>query len=289
MIDRVEFGRTGHQSTRLLFGGASLAGVNQKEADETLEDLLEYGVNHIDTAASYGEAELRIGSWMPKHRDRFFLATKTEKRTYRDAMEELENSRRRLKSDTIDLWQMHVLVDEDGWQTAMGRDGALKAFREAKQKGYVRYLGVTGHGVMAPGFHKRSLEKYPFDSVLLPWNYTMSLNRPYGSDFHSLAQICSERKIAVQTIKSICRRPWPDENRNRATWYQPLEEQEEINLAVSFVLSDPHFFLNSVGDIHLLPKVLKAAQSYCEGLIPVPETTELEMLKDRREMEALFV
>ena len=289
MIEKMAFGKTGHHSTRVLFGGASLADVSQREADATLDLLLEYGINHIDTAASYGEAELRIGPWLSKYRDRFFLATKTEKRTYSEAREELENSRIRLKTDTIDLWQMHVLVDEEGWQTAMGKDGALKAFIEAKEKGYIKYLGVTGHGVRAPEFHLRSLERYPFDSVLLPWNYTMSLNKQYASDFNSLIKICDERKVALQTIKSICRRPWPEGEHNRATWYQPLEEQEDIDLAVSFVLSNPQFFLNSVGDIHILPRVLKAAEKFSEGLSPVPKQSDMAALKEKRRMEPLFV
>ena len=271
------------------YSGSRLAGVSQREADETLDLLLEHGINHIDTAASYGDAELRIGPWMSKYRDQFFLATKTEKRTYKGAMEELENSRKRLKTDTIDLWQMHVLVDEEGWQTAMGENGALKAFIEAKKKGYVKYLGVTGHGVQAPGFHLRSLEKYPFDSVLLPWNYTMSLNKEYSSDFNTLAQICLKKNIAVQTIKSICRRPWPAGEQNRATWYQPLEEQEDIDLAISFVMSNPQLFVNSAGDIHILPRVLKAAQKFTESQSSVPDSAELEALKDKQNMAPLFV
>ncbi|MBI9102165.1 MAG: aldo/keto reductase [Spirochaetales bacterium] len=260
MIETNEFGHTGHLSTRVLFGGASFWDVSQKEADKILELLLEHGINHIDTAASYGDAELRIGPWMKKNRDKFFLATKTEERTYRGALEELENSRRRLDSDVIDLWQMHVLVDEDGWQTAMGADGALKAFLEARDKGLVRFLGVTGHGVQAPEFHLKSLEKYAFDSVLLPWNYSMSLNESYSEGFRKLKKLCAERKAAVQTIKSICRRPWPEGVKNRATWYQPLEEQDDIDLAVAFILSESQLFLNAVGDIDLLPKVLAAAK-----------------------------
>ena len=288
MIEQKEFGGTGHRSTRILFGAAALAKVSQRDADETLDYLLDYGINHIDTAASYGDAELRIGPWMSKYRDRFFLATKTEKRTYHEAMEELENSRRRLNTDTIDLWQMHVLVDEEGWLTAMGEEGALNAFVEAREKGYVKYLGVTGHGVQAPSFHLRSLEVHPFDSVLLPWNYEMSLNRRYHSDFNALVKACSEKNIAVQTIKSLCRRPWPEGVKNRATWYQPLEEQDDIDIAVSYILSRPELFLNSVGDIHLLPRVLKAGKAFSQGSISAPEPSELQALKDRTGMEALF-
>lgn len=288
MINKHPFGKTGHQSTQLLFGGAALGKVSQKETDKTMELILEYGVNHIDTAASYGEAERRIGPWMKTHRDNFFLATKTEKRTYKEAWQELENSRKRLQTDVIDLWQMHVLVDEEGWQTAMGPDGALKAFLEAREKGIVRFLGVTGHGLQAPLFHMRSLEKHDFNSVLLPWNYPMSLNRDYRANFEQLAQLCRQKEVALQTIKSICRRPWPEGVKNRDTWYQPLEEPEAIYQAVAYILSDSQMFLNSVGDINVLPYVLEGARLFSEGKLKAPTTEEMELLSEKQEMSPLF-
>lgn len=288
MIEQMRFGKTEHKSTRTLFGAAALAQVSQKDADKTLEILFRYGINHIDTAASYGEAELRIGPWMRHHRDSFFLATKTEERTYSGAMKELENSRKRLESDVIDLWQMHVLVDEEGWQTAMGPDGALKAFIEAKERGWVRFLGVTGHGVQAPDFHKRSLERYPFDSVLLPWNYPMSLNRNYSRSFEELKKICREKDIIMQTIKSCCRRPWPEGVKNRATWYEPLEKQEDINRAVAYILSDPQFFLNTAGDIDILPLVLQAAADYTNRSFSAPTSQEMEEMAETLSMAPLF-
>ena len=288
MIEKAPFGKTGHESTRVLFGGASLARENQIDSDKTLELLFRYGINHIDTAASYGDAELRIGPWMAKHREKFFLATKTEKRTYRGAWEELENSRRRLQSDVIDLWQMHVLVDEEGWQTAMGPDGALKAFLEAREKGIVRFLGVTGHGVQAPDFHLRSLEEHDFDAVLLPWNYPMSLNREYKTKFERLAEICREKEVALQTIKSICRRPWPEGVKTRETWYEPLEEADDIALAVSYILGNGQMFLNSVGDIRLLPRVLEAAEAYSNRQMAAPGGQEMGQLLIKRDMAPLF-
>ncbi|MBF9015764.1 MULTISPECIES: aldo/keto reductase [unclassified Oceanispirochaeta] len=288
MIAKSPFGKTAHNSTRTLFGAAALAEVSQADADRTLDLLFRYGINHIDTAASYGEAELRIGPWMPKHRDKFFLATKTEMRTYSGAMKELENSRKRLQSDVIDLWQMHVLVDEEGWQTAMGPDGALKAFIEAKEKGWVRFLGVTGHGVQAPDFHRRSLEVHPFDSVLLPWNFPMSLNENYSRSFNELKKICMEKEIVMQTIKATCRRPWPVGKQNRATWYEPLEEQGDINRAVSYILSDPQLFLNTAGDIDILPRVLQAAADFSEGKITDPSDAEMAAMAEKLTMAPLF-
>ncbi len=262
MIEKIEFGRTGHLSTRTLFGAAALGQVTQTEADQTLEVLLAFGINHIDTAASYGDAELRIGPWMKEHRQHFFLATKTEKRTYQGAKEELHRSLERLRVDSVDLWQMHILVDPVEWATAMGPGGALEAFIEAREQGLVRFLGVTGHGTTTAAMHMRSLERFDFDSVLLPYNYTMMQNAQYAADFTALVAVCQERKVAVQTIKGITRGPWGDKPHNRATWYEPLEKQSEIDTAVHYVLNRPNFFLNTAGDIHLLPKVLDAASRF---------------------------
>lgn len=265
MIPTLEFGSTGHVSTRTLFGAAALGRVSQEDADRTLEVLLKYGVNHIDTAASYGESELRIGPWMPAHRDKFFLATKSGKRTYDEAMEELHNSLERLQVDQVDLWQMHNLNNEEEWQVAMGPGGALEAFIEAKEKGLTRFIGVTGHGTIIPKMHLRSLEKYAFDSVLLPYNYTMMQNPDYAAGFEALYALCQERGIAVQTIKSIARGPWGEKERSRATWYEPLEDPALIDKAVQWALDRPGIFINTVGDINILPLVLDAASRYEAG------------------------
>ena len=193
MIEKIPFGRTGHLSTRTLFGAAALSKVSQAEADSTLEVLLDYGVNHIDTAVMYGEAELRIGPWMEDHRGDFFLATKTEERTYQGAWDELQGSLERLRTDHVDLWQMHVLINPEEWEVAMGPGGALEAFIEAREKGLTRYLGVTGHEVTVAAMHLRSLERFDFDSVLLPYNYPMMQNPQYATDFEALINLCKNR------------------------------------------------------------------------------------------------
>ena len=285
MIKKQVFGRTGHQSTRTLFGAAALGRVSQDEADRTLELLLDYGVNHIDTAASYGDAELRIGPWMKEHRQNFFLATKTEQRTYQGAWDELRRSLNRLQVDAVDLWQMHVLVDPADWETAMGPGGALEAFVEARDKGLVRFLGVTGHGLTVPAMHRRSLERFEFDSVLLPWNYMEMQDPHYAADFEALVSLCEERQVAVQTIKSLLRRPWGDRPQTRSTWYEPLEAQADIDRAVHLILGRPGLFLNTVGDIHLLPKVLDAAARFESA----PAAEEMVELAAERQMEPLFV
>ncbi len=235
MIDRLPFGRTGHDSTRTLFGGAAFKQTTeQDEADRTLVVLLEHGVNHIDTARGYGggNSETLIGAWMGDRRDEFFLATKTGQRTREGAEEDLATSLEQLRTDRVDLIQLHNLTDEEQWQTALGPDGALEALVAARERGQVRFIGVTGHGLVAPRMHSRSLERFPFDSVLLPYNYPLSQNSEYDEDVQRLLELCTERQVAVQIIKSIARRPWGEGERTRGPWYEPLEEPEDIQKAV---------------------------------------------------------
>lgn len=284
MIPQHPFGRTGHNSTRTLFGAAALGRVTQAEADQTLDLLLEYGVNHIDVAASYGDAELRVGPWMRRYRDQFFLATKTEKRTYREAKEELQRSLERLQVSQIDLWQMHILVNPDEWQVAMGPGGALEAFVEAREQGLVRFLGVTGHGVTIADMHRQSLERFDFDSVLLPYNYAMMQNQEYAAAFDSLLTLCQTRNVAVQTIKSLTRGPWGDKPRTHSTWYEPFTDLTEIDTAIHWVLNRPGIFLDTVGDIHLLPYVLDAASRF----VARPQA-ELDATIAQIPMEPLFM
>lgn len=285
MITKQPFGRTGHISTRTLFGAAALWDVTQSQADRVLDLLLEYGVNHIDTAASYGDAELRIGPWMKHHRQDFFLATKTEKRTYQEAWDELRRSFDRLRVDSVDLWQMHVLVDPQEWEVAMGPGGALEAFIKAREEGLVRFLGVTGHGTNVAAMHLRSLERFDFDSVLLPYSYIMMQNPQYAADFESLLTVCQQRNVAVQTIKAVARGPWGDKPKSRTTWYEPLEAQADIDKAVHWVLSRPGLFLNTVGDIDLLPKVLDAASRFKAA----PADADMEAATKEAEITPLFV
>lgn len=262
MIPLMEFGITGHKSSRTIFGGAAFWSVSQDEADNTLDLLLEYGVNHIDTAASYGDSELRIGPWMREHRKTFFLATKTDKRTYLDAKEELHKSLDRLKVDYVDLWQMHNLVNLDQWETAQNDGGTIDAFIEAKEEGLVRFIGVTGHGLAAPRRHLQSLEQYKFNSVLLPYNFIMMQDEKYASDFAKLEKYCVENKVAIQTIKTLSKGPLGDKKSKHAVWYDPLDDPQSIANAVNWSLGNPNVFLNTVGDIHLLKYVLEAASQF---------------------------
>ena len=268
MIATQPFGNTGHESSRIVFGAAALARASQEEADVALALLLERGVNHIDVAASYGEAELRVGPWMEDHRSDFFLATKTGERTYRGAADQIRRSLERLRVDRIDLLQLHNLVKEEEWEVAMGPEGALRAAVEAREEGLVRFIGVTGHGTRVAEMHLRSLERFAFDSVLLPCNFTMLYQPDYRRDFDQLISICAERGVAVQTIKSIARRRWQDgDGSPRFSWYEPLRDPEAIGRAIGFVLSRPGLFLNSSSDATLLRATLDAASEL--GTAPV--------------------
>jgi aryl-alcohol dehydrogenase-like predicted oxidoreductase len=284
MIEKALFGRTGHESTRIVFGAAALGSVTQAEADRTMELLLEYGINHIDTAASYGDAELRLGPSMPRYRKRFFLATKTGERTYQAARDEFHRSLERLQVDSVDLIQLHYLVDPEEWKVAMGPGGALEALIEARQQGLTRFIGVTGHDLAVPAMHLRSLERFDFDSVLLPYNFPLMQNPQYAADFERLSAVCRERNVAVQTIKGLTRRPWGDRPQTRACWYEPLEEQADVDLAVHYILGRPGIFLNTVGDIYVLPKVLNAATRFKAR----PSDEQMQALVARQDMAPLF-
>ncbi|MCX6654860.1 MAG: aldo/keto reductase [Candidatus Bathyarchaeota archaeon] len=285
MIRIQPFGSTEHNSSATIFGAAALSRVTQDVADETLNLLDRYGVNHIDVAASYGDAELRIGPWMERRRGDFFLATKTEMRNYTDAKTGFQKSLRRLRVKGVDLIQLHNLTHPDEWEAAMGVDGALKALKEAKEQGLTRFIGVTGHGLFAPSMHMKSLKKYDFDSVLLPWNYVLYKDERYRREFNSLLKTCRDKGVAVQTIKSLTRGPWGEKRHTAETWYEPFEEQKDINLAVSWVLGQGTIFLNTTGDVRLLPKALEAASLNA----PKPIDAEMEDLFKRTHMSRLFV
>jgi len=285
MITQQPFGRTGHMSTRIIFGGAALWVATQDEADRVLDLILEYGINHIDTAPSYGDSELRIGPWMDQHRKQFFLATKTLERGYQGARDEIQRSLERLHTDQIDLLQLHYLVKPEEWEVAMGPGGALEAAIEAREQGLIRFIGVTGHDVPIARMHLRSLERFDFDSVLLPYSYMLMQNPEYAADFEALMSVCQQRNVAVQTIKGVTRRPWGDQPKTHQTWYQPLTDQTAIDHAVHWILGRPGIFLNTAGDMTVLPKVLDAASRFQAA------PTEAVMQADlaNQEMAPLFV
>jgi len=284
MIPTLPFGRTGHDSTRTIFGAAAFWDTPQKDVDATMDLLLQNGVNHVDTAASYGRSQELLGDWIRRNGRPFFLATKTEQRTRQAAYDEIRRSLDLLHVTQVDLIQLHALHEEADWQAAFGPGGVIQAVFQAREEGIVRFIGVTGHGVQIPEFHLRSLAQFDFDSLLLPYSYVMMQNPQYARGFDKVLAICKERNIAVQTIKGVTRSPWNDMQPTRTTWYRPLEHQADIDLAVHWILGNPQVFLNTVGDIHILPCVLDAARRFEAR----PSDRQMQALADRLEMEPLF-
>ncbi|MCU1399091.1 MAG: Aldo/keto reductase [Acidimicrobiales bacterium] len=272
MISTQPFGRTGHDSTRVIFGAAALGGMSQSRADQTLAVMSAAGINHIDTAASYGESELRLRDFLSDHRTDHFLATKTGERTGSAARRELETSLERLGVDHVDLIQLHNLVEPEEFEVAHGAGGAVEALVAARDEGLVRWIGVTGHGTRIADMHLRSLDRFDFDSVLLPYNASMMQNPAYATAFDALVARCATRRVAVQTIKSVARRRWPAESTEpHYAWYEPLPEGDALRRGVAFVLNREGLFLNTSSDGRLLPAIIAAATAD----LPMPTDSEL--------------
>ncbi|MFC1891419.1 aldo/keto reductase [Thermodesulfobacteriota bacterium] len=284
MIEKIPFGKTGHQSSRVIFGSVSLGGLSQYEADKVLDLILEFGVNHIDTAPMYGETELLLGPWMKKYRDQFFLATKINEIRYQSAKEQFERSLERLQVSNVDLLQFHNLTDVSYREMLMGPGGGLEFMVEAKEKGLAKYIGITGHGLQTPNLHRQTLDRFLFDSILLPCNYLLMQDSIYAEEFQKLTTYCREHQIAVQTIKSTARGYWGNKERNRRSWYEPLTDENAITKCVHWVLSIPDIFLIPGGSLQELPKVLKAADSFERR----PSTEEMNNLVDEMNMQTLF-
>ena len=286
------FGPTGHRSTRVIFGAAALGAMSQGRADATLAQVHDWGVNHIDTAASYGESEDRLRPWLATHRDDVFLATKTGERAGAAARAELERSLERMGVDRVDLIQLHNLVEPDEWERVFEPDGAIAALAAARDEGLVGHIGVTGHGLRIAHMHLRSLERFDFASVLLPVNYVLLELPDYRRDVEQLLEVCRDRNVAVQTIKSIARGRWGDGDGARFSWYDPLTDPAAISRAVRFVLSYPTMFLNTTSDARLLPAIVDAATGdltrptdaelradvEAEGITPLFDGAELERI-----------
>jgi aryl-alcohol dehydrogenase-like predicted oxidoreductase len=242
-------------------------------------------VNHVDTAASYGESEIRLRPFLADHRHDLFLATKTGEREADAARSSLERSLERMGVDHVDLIQLHNLVEEEDWQTAFGAGGAVEALHRAQEEGLVRHLGVTGHGTWAPSMHLRSLDAFAFDSVLAPYNFTMMAQPEYRADFERLATACSDRGVALQTIKSVARGRWGDDSGPRFSWYEPLQDDAAIRRAVHWVLGRPDVFLNTSSDGRLLRPTLEAARDAA----PAPDDAAMQSDVASFGIEPLFV
>ena len=237
-MERRRLGRLGHMSSVLIYGGAALAEVSQEVADQSIEHALEAGINHFDTAAAYGESELRLGPWMPSIRERIFLATKTGDRTATGAYDSIRRSLERLRVDSVDLIQLHSVGDIGDLDRATGAGGALEGALRAKDDGVVGAIGITGHGMKAPAVHREALRRFPFDTVLTPYNYRLTLEPEYARDFEALVDEIKVQDAGLMIIKALARNLWrTGEPRLHATWYEPLDEQPAIEAAVAFALA----------------------------------------------------
>jgi aryl-alcohol dehydrogenase-like predicted oxidoreductase len=260
MLPSAEFGRTGHRSSRVIFGAAALGGMSESRAIKTLDLVASHGVNHVDTAAMYGSSEDHLKPWLADHRSEIYLATKTQERIGSVARAELERSLERMGVNQIDLIQLHNLVEPDEWETAFSKGGAVEALSQARAEGLVRFIGVTGHGLRIPSMHLRSLAEFDFDAVLFPFNHSLLSIDQYRDDVTALREMCRARNIATQTIKAVARRRWDDGTESHRSWYEPLTDSDAIQRAVRYVLSQSDLFLNTTSDATLLPIILEAAQ-----------------------------
>lgn len=284
MLPTAPFGSTGHQSTRVIFGAAALGGMSQQRADTTLEQIHDWGINHIDTAAGYGASEDRLQSWLGEHRHEVFLATKTGERTGAAARAELERSLERMAIDRVDLIQLHNLVEEDDFDTVFAPGGAVEALSAARDEGLVTHIGVTGHGLRIAGVHLRSLERFDFASVLLPVNFILLDNPVYRRDVEDLLALCAEQDVAVQTIKAIARGRWADAATPHFSWYDPLTDPAAIDRAVRFALAHPQMFLNTTSDARLLAPIIESAG----GVLSAPTDDEMRADVVAQDITPLF-
>lgn len=284
-LPRIPFGSTGHLSTRVLFGAAALGGMRQDRADTTIEAVRAAGVNHFDTAASYGASEDRLHDYLQDHRHDVFLATKTGDRDGASARASLERSLERMGIDSVDMIQLHNLVEEDEWRVAHSPGGAVEALFAARDEGLCHHVGVTGHGLRIPRMHIRSLAEAPFAAVLYPWNHSLASLDSYAADVADLQAVCRAEGVAMQTIKSIARRRWADPENPHFSWYEPIEDAEPLRRAVEFVLATPDVFVNTTSDARLLDAIFEVARNH-DGTMPDAD----HLARDRAELDivALF-
>jgi aryl-alcohol dehydrogenase-like predicted oxidoreductase len=251
-----------------VYGGAALSRVEPEVADRSIRFALDAGINHFDTAADYGDSELHLGRWMSRIRDGIFLATKTGDRTATGAYDSIRGSLDRLQTEQVDLLQLHAVGDLGDLDRATGPGGALEGAIRAREEGLIGAIGITGHGMQAPGTHAEALRRFPFDTVLTPWNWRLAQEANYRRDFETLTEEIRRQDAGLMVIKAVARNLWREGRQNRATWYEPLEDQRSIEAAVSFALSSPAVTaMATPGDVDLLPQVV-AAESRRDALPP---------------------
>ncbi len=279
-----KFGRTGHMSTIAIFGAAAFWQISQADADKVMEQVIEAGINHIDVAPSYGQAEERVGPWMPSERGRFFLGCKTMERTREGAWKEMQHSLKRLQTGAFDLYQCHAITTMEELDAVTMKGGALEAFEQARREGLTRYIGITGHGVDAPKIYLEALRRFDFDSILFPLNFVQMANPEYRKYTEELVATCRTKDVGTMIIKTITKAPWGERPHTANTWYEPFDQQDEIQRAVNFALSYDVTGLCTAGDTRILPMVLKA----CEDFTRLSQSQMEEMIESGKRHEPLF-
>jgi aryl-alcohol dehydrogenase-like predicted oxidoreductase len=278
-------GRTGHLDSIVIFGGAALSEVSQEQANTALDLAASRGINHLDVAASYGQAEERVGPWLESRRSQFFLSTKTEERGREGAWEELQRSIQRLRTKQIDLYQLHAVVSFDELNKAMAVGGAIETFKKAREEGLVRFLGITAHGLQAPAVHAAALDRFDFDTVMFPIHPRMYADANYRRDAERLLKMCVERNVAAMIIKAVTKGPWGEQVKNYTTWYQPYDQQTMIERGIRFALSQPGVVgIPSAGDTRLLPMILDAADRFQ----PMSSEEQRRAIEESKDLEPLF-
>ena len=278
------FGRTGHMSTIAIFGGAAFWAISQQDADKVIEMIIEAGVNHIDVAPLYGQAEERIGPWMPRERERFFLGCKTTERTKDGAWSEMQRSLKRLQTETFDLYQCHAITTMEELDAVTMKGGALEAFVEARQRGLIQFIGITGHGADAPQIYLEALRRFDFDSVLFPLNFVQMANPEFRKYTEELIATCKAKDVGTMIIKAITKGPWGEKAHTATTWYEPFDKMDDIQPAVNFGLSYDVTGFCTPGDTKILPMVLKS----CENFNRLGNSELEEMIKSGKQYEPLF-
>ncbi|MGZ9235868.1 MAG: aldo/keto reductase, partial [Anaerolineales bacterium] len=273
-----------HMSTIAIFGAAAFWEISQQDADKVMEQIIEAGINHIDVAPGYQQAEMRIGPWMPRERERFFLGSKTQERTREAAWKEMQISLKRLQTETFDLYQFHAITTMEELDAITMKGGALEAFEEARREGLTKFIGITGHGVDAPKIYLEALRRFDFDSILFPLNFVQMRNPEYRKYAEELIAECRAKDVGTMVIKTITKAPWGERQHTATTWYEPFEKMEEIQKGVNFALSYDVTGLCTVGDTRILPMVLEA----CENFTRLNQDEIEEKIKSDDQYEPLF-
>jgi predicted aldo/keto reductase-like oxidoreductase len=283
-MEKRRFGRTNHMSTLAIFGAVALGKLNQDQADQVVQNVIDAGINHIDIAPSYGDAEIRLGPWMPEIRKDFFLGCKTMQRDKKGAIEEFQKSLERLQVDYFDLYQLHAVTNMDDLDACTLSGGALDGVRKMRDEGLTKYIGITGHGLDAPKVFSEALKRFDFDSVLFPINPALFANETYREEALHLLDLCEEKDVGVMIIKSVAKEPWGDDEHRYHTWYAPFDDPETIQKNIQFALSQKLAHICTPGDYRLLDKVFKA----CEAFEPMTPEEQEALINSQSEMDLIF-